>query len=73
MEQGHYINSETFKDFCTNQKELIHILNHRMTTLDMSVLKIKTDINWLKRSLWVIIGLLATFLFASLFRPLLGV
>jgi hypothetical protein len=43
-----YVNQETFEDISTNQTKLIEILNHRMSGLEQSVLKLKTDVAWIR-------------------------
>ncbi len=73
MKNGYYIQPETFKDFCTNQKELIEILNHRMTGIEKGMISILTDVTWLKKSLWTIVGLVTTILAVSIIKLIAGV
>jgi len=63
-----YIDAKTFKEFCENQNELINILNHRMTGIENSVILIKNDVNWTKKILWLIFGVLITAIFGVIFK-----
>jgi len=74
-----YVKVESFTEFCRNQEKLIEILNHRMTNLEGDTKKIgntlgmvRTDVSWLKKSLWVIIGLLTTLTGVTLVKSLIG-
>ena len=67
-----YIEAKTFKDFCLNQEQLIQILNHRMTGIETAMISIKTDVCWLKRLLWIIIGLVGTIVSAVLIKSIGG-
>lgn len=80
MNSNSYIKAETFQQFCTNQDKLIDILNHRMTNISSSVDKMgnsmgimKNDVGWLKKGLWVIVGLMITTLGALLIKSFAGV
>lgn len=72
MSKTNYIRAETFEDFCKNQTELINILNHRMTSVESHMGSIKTDVAWLKKSLWVIIGLMIAMFTTLLSKSLMG-
>jgi len=61
-----YINAKTFEQFCVNQKQLIDILNHNMT-------KIQTDVNWIKKLLWVIFGVVAVSFISIVIKVGLGI
>ena len=69
---NNYIDAKTFKEFCNNQEKLIGILNHRMTGIENSTTSIKVDVAWLKKSLWVIIGLVMAILATVLTKAVLG-
>lgn len=56
---NNYIKAHTFEDFCTNQEELIKILNHRMTNMETNMATIKNDVSWTKKILWGIFGVLS--------------
>ncbi len=67
-----YINAKTFTQFCTNQKELINILNHRMTGIETSIVAIRVDTTWVKRSLWVVAGLVMAIFTTLLTKAVVG-
>jgi len=43
-----YVEMNSFEDMCQNQKELIQLLNHRMTGLESSVSDLSKDVYWIK-------------------------
>jgi CRISPR/Cas system CSM-associated protein Csm2 small subunit len=47
---GQYVSAKTFNRFVDNQEKLIEVLNHSMT-------KISTDVAWIKKTLWWIMGI----------------
>jgi hypothetical protein len=49
-----YIEAKTFEDFCSNQRQLIDVLNHRTDKLTNLLVELKTDVNWTKKILWAI-------------------
>ncbi len=67
-----YLKPQEFKDFCTNQERLIDILNHRMTGIESSMISIKNDVGWLKKLLWVIVGIAVTFFTTAIIKLLGG-
>jgi hypothetical protein len=75
-----YIAAHTFEEFCSNQKEMIDILNHRMTKMEETtdrmlnqMISIKTDVAWTKKILWAIFGLVAASLVTIIAKSLIGV
>jgi hypothetical protein len=68
-----YLQPSEFKDFCTNQEKLIEILNHRMTGIEKSMFSIKTDVSWLKKLLWVMVGMSVSIFGSVLIKLLMGV
>jgi len=75
-----YITPKSFKDFCKNQKELIQILNHRMTEMEKHMNQMKTDIAviksgdvWRNKILWLIFGGMIATLFTLLLRTMFGI
>ena len=60
-----------FDDFVRNQSKLIEILNCRMTGIEQSMISIKTDVSWLKKLLWIIVGLIGA-IFTSTLIKLIG-
>lgn len=66
-----YINAKTFEEFCFNQDRLIDVLNHRMTDLSIVIKEIRTDVTWLKKLLWVIVGVSVS-IFASTLIKFIG-
>jgi len=68
-----YIKAKNFQDFCTNQEKLIDILNHRMTSVEGSLISIKNDVFWLKKLLWAILGTAMTILISIILKTFGGV
>jgi hypothetical protein len=75
-----YIEAKTFEQFCDNQKELINILNHNMTKLERNinkmgnmVMKLGNDVNWIKKLLWVIFGVVAVSFISITIKSGLGI
>jgi hypothetical protein len=48
--KSQYVSAKTFNRFVDNQEKLIEILNHSMT-------RISTDVVWIKKTLWWIMGI----------------
>jgi len=48
--KSQYVSAKTFNRFVDNQEKLIEVLNHSMT-------KISTDVVWIKKTLWWIMGI----------------
>ena len=74
------ISEKTFKEFCNNQTELVKILNHRMTSVEENMQKIalstkslSTDVGWLKKLLWAILGTAITILISILIKSAFGI
>jgi hypothetical protein len=67
-----YIDAKTFTDFCTNQKELIDILNHRMTSIEANLGVIKNDVNWTKKLLWGILSVVVVSFVTILIKSATG-
>jgi hypothetical protein len=57
--RGQYVCTETFNDFVENQKELIKVLNHSMTKFSKSMIEISTDVKWIKKTIWWLLGILS--------------
>ncbi|MFW6172435.1 MAG: hypothetical protein ACOC5T_01705 [Elusimicrobiota bacterium] len=55
--EGHYIPQKSFEDMNTNTRELISILNHRLTSLEF-------DVSWIKKIMSIQTGLLVGLLVA---------
>lgn len=72
MPRNNYIESKTFGDFCTNQEKLIDILNHRMTSIEKSMISIKTDVCWTKKLLGVILGVVVVSFMTILIKSAFG-
>ena len=75
-----YIEANTFKEFCDNQKEMIGILNHRMTQMETNtqrmlsqMIAIKIDVAWTKKILWAIFGVAVVSLGTIIIKSVLGV
>lgn len=68
-----YIQAKDFKDFCANQDMLIKILNHRMTNVEGHLSIIKVDVNWTKKLLWAILGVICVSLFSIIFKSAFGI
>jgi len=68
-----YIDAKTFQDFCSNQDKLISILNHRMTGIEKSMIKIKTDVCWTKKLLFAILGVVVVSFFTILIKLAMGI
>lgn len=75
-----YIDAKTFGEFCANQRTLIDVLNHRMTTMSddvnsvkISISSIKTDVGWTKKLLWAIFGVLIAALLAIVIKSAIGI
>jgi hypothetical protein len=56
---GQYVDNKTFHDFVENQQELIKVLNHSMTEL-------MTDVKWIKKTLWWIMGIFSVLICVGL-------
>jgi hypothetical protein len=69
---NNYIDAKTFEDFCFNQGQLIDILNHRMTAIELNIVSIKTDVAWTKKILWAILGVGIASIIAIVLKPLMG-
>lgn len=69
---SNYIKAVEFQDFCKNQNTLIDILNHRMTSIEMSIIQIKSDVGWTKKILWGIFGVISVSLITILIRSAFG-
>jgi len=69
---NNYINAKTFGEFCTNQERLIDILNHRMTSIEKSMIAIKTDVAWTKKILFAILGVVVVSFFTLLIKSVVG-
>jgi len=67
-----YIEAKTFEDFCTNQDKLINILNHRMTSIEKSMVAIKIDVGWTKKLLFAILGVVIVSFFTILIKSVMG-
>ena len=69
---NNYIDAKTFKQFCSNQDKLIGILNHRMTSIEKSMIGIKTDVSWTKKLLFAILGVVTISFFTIVIRTAVG-
>lgn len=68
-----YISAEEFKDFSHNQKEMIKTLNHSMTKLTTTVIKIDKrfegfmgEFKIIKRLVWWILGIISLIVIAAI-------
>jgi hypothetical protein len=61
MREGRYITADTFEMMCKNQTELIDIMNHRLT-------KMEVNVSWIKKLMNV-----QTTLLTGTFLALLGI
>ena len=75
-----YIKTETFEQFCENQKELINILNHNTTKMEGNInkmgnmiMKLVTDVSWIKKLLWVIFGVIVVSFISIIIKSGLGI
>jgi hypothetical protein len=68
-----YIKPREFQDFCSNQKQLIDILNHRMTKVEMHMASISVDVSWTKKILWAILGVAIASLTTNLILNILKI
>jgi uncharacterized membrane protein len=71
--KNRYIDAVTFEDFCTNQKILIEIFNHRITGIEKSIINIKTDLSWAKKILWAIFGVIIVSFMTTLIKSVVGI
>ena len=67
-----YIKEKTFGEFCKQQGELVSTLNHRMTKVEEHLGVMKTDVIWLKKLLWGILGTVMTILLTILIKTAFG-
>ena len=72
MAKPNYIKAEIFENFCSNQDELISILNHRMTNVEKCLITIKNDVSWTKKILWAIFGVAVASFATLLIKSLIG-
>lgn len=72
MVGGKYIDAKNFNEFCSNQKELIDILNHRMTQVEKHMASIKIDLDWVKKILWLIFGGIMATLITLIIKTVFG-
>ena len=75
-----YIKTETFEQFCENQKELINILNHNTTKMEGNInkmgnmiMKLVTDVSWIKKLLWIIFGVIVVSFISITIKSGLGI
>jgi hypothetical protein len=67
-----YIDIKTFTDFCSNQKELINILNHKMSSIEVNLGVIKNDVGWTKKLLWGILTVVIVSFFTIIIKSMTG-
>ena len=75
-----YIKTETFEQFCENQKELINIFNHNTTKMEGNInkmgnmiMKLVTDVSWIKKLLWIIFGVIVVSFISITIKSGLGI
>lgn len=53
------VTQKNFNQFLKNQSEFAIALNHRMTDMELSVAKINTNVVWIKKLVFIGVGILA--------------
>ena len=58
MEEVEYKNGKTIKDIDFNQRQLIEVLNHRMTGVEENIKKLSIDVAWMKKIGYYMAGII---------------